>query len=991
MRTDGIAYELQWRTISEASSLSLSLPEDQEAAAKWTRALPPDKNEFDSTCLWDLAAQVNNIASDATHTNVPRGLTSALPPRSGAPGAGMPQRPGTSPTSPGAGMSQRAGTPPRSPGVGMPQRPGTPPRSPGAGAMQQFGYQPRSPGTTFGDRVAEGAAAGGSSPQGEGAAPFVAFAGFSDRGATTPSFSAGQRRQECSEAGFGEPDFGARGGGSSSSTALARSVTPPRTRLPQRFGPGDDAVPPFAAFAGESLGPRPQQQRVPVQPGQAKVPPQPGSARTPGAGTLGSPRGGPSSPRSQAAAGLLLRPPSNSRTIPDQFVELRSRVEAGRLGQQDAQLVLDFAARLAQPGALAAETLKTDEELGEYAGLLLTALEAYKGSVNVCLWCLEGLISVAAAASEPYRQQLAVPLFESFQAVAIRFKAEGDPKVHHRILSGLVAVTNPDCSTTDNQLVDYILQQLDRHKSRMPPLAAEHALALLCVIGRTHRVNEQIGHAVLVLRAFKSDAHLAMRALVALAELFDFVETDRLAKNQTREQALSARHIPKDPEDVRVVLTCMELYLNHRKVAGAGARALSRLADAGGLRLQLVAREGQRVLMQVQRRHIGSRSVNLHAVEIMQMVAEREMDLITDGSVLLVSQAMRAYWRDSAVAVAALGALVPLAEQGKQFDRIAEIFPAPQLLLLDEAHHGSPQIVGPLCRLIVALTASSIDACEDFGKAGAMSVCVRTLEAMGHDSSCVRPAAAAMRRLILGSPDAHLHVARLGGVRSLFDALVTHHSDKELARELLQALAVVAQTSDITRRQLCDAAELQEAKVTVEVVMRIGFEGATSDPDLLAWACCAVGCLTFSEKEQGKTGQVKMRRTVDKGRLEEVVVDLSRRLDDFRFGVGHFDKLMNGAPMCDLSLDRLISKEGAEVGFLRPKGRLQKTKKKLNTSDTLNVTADMEAHEDAAENYDVFGHIRGLGIGKAPIDEVDDDQDLDGGGQGGGFLSLLGF
>eukprot|EP00929_Paragymnodinium_shiwhaense_P113615 TRINITY_DN8189_c0_g1_i1.p1 TRINITY_DN8189_c0_g1~~TRINITY_DN8189_c0_g1_i1.p1 ORF type:complete len:1475 (+),score=385.52 TRINITY_DN8189_c0_g1_i1:123-4547(+) len=727
---------------------------------------------------------------------------------------------------------------------------------------------------------------------------------------------------------------------------------------------------PFAAFAGEGDG---AAQRTP-------------RLRTL-AGSQHSPRGG--TQKMRTVRSLQLRPPDTDKPLQELFRIVRGLHTDGRLDKADAQAVLNFAARLAQPGAIGAEAGGGDDTLAEYTGMMLDALEAYGESVVMTLWVLEALTAIWDFASSGYRLQLSVLLFEGFSKSAQRFMKDPDINIHARLLAGLASVATPDCYMEVENIVNYVLEQMEQSSTRLPPIMAEHALAVLCSVRSTHRVAEQVGHVLLVLRGFKSDAHLVTRALVTLAELFELLEKERLGTSLDKKSFLKSKGLPTDATDVRLVSNTLDLYPTHRKVAGAALRALAILSRTSNSRLREVLGDSQRGMAQAQRRHVSSRSVNLHVGEIVRAASRFKPELITDGLVLMVAHSLRAYWRDAGVAQVALEAFDALVEEGSHMQRVVDIVPVSQVILLGDIHHATPSVTKPLCRLMKVLaTAPGHNHCEELGKAGAVAVCVRAIESNKDDTDNVVAAARALKTLVLGSPEAMRHVVRLGGIRAVFDALVAKHGDAPVVQASLAAVAAMGQDPD-ARLQLLSPAVADSATVLV-IIMRVASQLAIADPDILAQACCAVGAITFVEEDKDKGTQVKWRKVVNQDKLREICDEIASVHVEFEKGAAYFTRLVNGAVMCDLSHERLLSLNGEDlVGHLQPRQRGRKeqglrhegsqgaAKRKgagADKSKPAGATTKGKGLLVATQGFDVFAPLRGLGVGKPPLPEHEDSE-----------------
>merc|ERR1712232_1463101 len=217
----------------------------------------------------------------------------------------------------------------------------------------------------------------------------------------------------------------------------------------------------------------------------------------------------------------------------------------------------------------------------------------------------------------------------------------------------------------------------------------------------------------------------------------------------------------------------------------------------------------------------------------------------------------------------------------------------------------------------------------------------------------------------------------LGGVRVLFDALVVHRADATVVRSVLAALAAAGQDAD-GRVQLIDPESFDTGPL-LEAIVRTASELATSDADILAQACCAVGALTFVEEDALKGKQATMRRPVDFQQLD-ILCDALRSAHGRSFAVDatYFQQLVNAAPKCDLSPPRLLSPGGEEVNQLRykkPEDILAEAQQgQLNTDALLNQKEDIDQVTAELSKHDVFEHLRGLGVGGASIASDSDEE-----------------
>eukprot|EP00927_Polykrikos_kofoidii_P037842 TRINITY_DN32048_c0_g1_i1.p1 TRINITY_DN32048_c0_g1~~TRINITY_DN32048_c0_g1_i1.p1 ORF type:complete len:1482 (+),score=263.91 TRINITY_DN32048_c0_g1_i1:93-4538(+) len=744
---------------------------------------------------------------------------------------------------------------------------------------------------------------------------------------------------------------------------------PPRTPRGSR-NRGDIAADelPFAAFAGEA-----DTSQVDAS-----------SSRRPR--TLA----GTATPKMSTAVSLQLRPPRNDKTVGELFSLLRLCHAEGKFDKSNAQLVLDFAARVAQPEALKVETDgHTDDDLAEFAGILLVALGTFKQSNTLTLWILEALTAIWRCASPCYRQQFSVPLFESFQSAALRFSKATDVQVHMRLLAGLAAVATPECVMETKALINYVLDLLDPAKTRMPPIAAEHALAVLCVVGSTHRVSEQVGHTTVLLRGFQSDPHLVTRALITLAVLFELVEQDRLASirgtglsEKDKARHLTSLGISSDTTEVRLISAALDLHPNDRKVAGAALRALSVQSRVSHERLTEVVTDTSRSLALAQQRHASSLSVNLHVAEIVLTVVREKPSLIVDALVLLVARTLQAFWRETSVAVTALEALRLIATIVKHRKQVLGLLPAPQLVLIGDEHHADARITTPHCQLVVLLAEASGAYREELAKVGAVAVAVRSLENNPNNVENIRVSTEALRSVVYASKIAVRHAVRLGAIRSLFDAVVANNKEVPLVREVLSAIALLGQDKD-ARRQLVDP-EIHDTSMAVVILWQIATSTTLDDPDILAQASCAVGSLTFTEDEldSDKRQMIEMRRLIDRTKLAELCEELANKYPQFTHGPRYFEGLINAAPMCDLAGKRILSQNGASEGLIKcrdfeveigSRGRSPRTVQR-GASRKQPLPSPSQAPA-AVGGFDVFAPLRALGLGKDEIEVQDSDDD----------------
>lgn len=666
--------------------------------------------------------------------------------------------------------------------------------------------------------------------------------------------------------------------------------------------------------------------------------------------------------------GLKLRPPSSIEPVKVLFDKLRKAMQRSGLTAAHAQMALELAARVAQPGALAVEEAGAiDDRLAEYAGVMLDSLQSYTESVTMCLWCLDALIGILGAASSGYHAQLAVVVYDAYENVAFRFSRNRDVEVHERLLAGLVAVIGPESNVNEESVVDYVVDQLSSHRGSLPPRTIEHALGILCAVAAAHRLDDQLEHVVCALRDFKSDAHLATRALVAIAEL----------------GAISTAAAPRvgaarDDGDVRLVLNAMDLYASHRKMAGAGAKALATLARLDDRRLAAIVSTGQRVMLQAQRTHVDSRSVNLHVAEVLREAARAQPELLTDASVTLLAQSLRAHWRDAEVAAASLDALayVASAASSQHLEKVLKVFPASQVLTLGDAHTATnATTTAALLRLVATLAEASPSHGRHFVANGVAEVCLRAIEVQTDDGAVAAVACQALKRLAIASREAQQSVAKLDAIRPLYGALVQHREDPQVARHSLAAIAVVAQKRE-ARLQLADPGD-PSARLRLQAIMDAAAFLAPRDPDVLAWACCAVGALTFAEEEDGKGWQTDARRVVSEKVLQSVCRNIGRERPAFRTDALYFLQLLNRAPVYDLAVRRLLGRDGSEVGRLQPRGRA-KTQSLGPAAEAGEKQARLRESErrrgqgrgaGAAARYDPFEVMRtSVGLGGQVLD-----------------------
>eukprot|EP00403_Amphidinium_massartii_P043624 CAMPEP_0178457116 /NCGR_PEP_ID=MMETSP0689_2-20121128/46848_1 /TAXON_ID=160604 /ORGANISM="Amphidinium massartii, Strain CS-259" /LENGTH=1409 /DNA_ID=CAMNT_0020083351 /DNA_START=36 /DNA_END=4264 /DNA_ORIENTATION=- len=475
---------------------------------------------------------------------------------------------------------------------------------------------------------------------------------------------------------------------------------------------------------------------------------------------------------------LLLGPPAAAGTLADHFTILQKAVQDGTLGRPElAQNVLNFAVRIAEQGVLEQE-VRDEEDVCVYAALLIDAVARYKSNKILSLWVVEALVQLFNYAKD-IRLQFAVPICDAITRVCLRFSTDADAELHDRLLAALAVTMSPDCHKMP-ALVNYVLDQLDRNRNRLQPLTVEHALAVLCVACSPHRILEQVKHGLLVLRGFKSDVYLATRAVLAVAELYDVlskelkVDSPVTPKEQVDESSSSALgkavriSLSQTGEDVHLVASLVDLYPKHRKMGGAVMRALAKMCKVSPEHLRATIQNEIRILMSAQLDIQGSRSVNVHAAEIIctAMAREPEEYITSEGAVLMGMRALKAFPRDAEIAWLSMEALRltlhaaegyrKAQEDKKQLvseklvdvDFVMDMLPAVEVVRIHEGHKDDMRVIEPLRDLLTIYAKREIQRNELAEAAAAALV----------DSQAAQAASAAAK----GSPDRQ----RKGGRRA---------------------------------------------------------------------------------------------------------------------------------------------------------------------------------------------------------------------------------
>jgi len=705
---------------------------------------------------------------------------------------------------------------------------------------------------------------------------------------------------------------------------------------------------------------------------------------------------------------LQLHPPNSTMTLSELFTELRASFDRGLLGTKEvAQDVLEFAARCSSKSAIARENI-SEAMLSQYAAMLLDALYSYIDSPTLCMWTVEGLVSIFNHV-EDHRAQLGIPLFNAFAHAAVKF--EGQPEVielHCRLLAGLATVASPDCCA-EPPLIDYVLTILEHAQGRLPPLTAEHALAVLCAVRSSHRIGTQIRHTLLLLRGFKSDVYLATRMLVTVAELYevmsDEIEKEEGARQAAREQAEADGYVPNEKVvscfdrgvppggvDVRLASTVLDLYPGHRKVAGAAIRALSAMCRISSEHLHLVMTADLRALVAAQRRHVVSRSVNLHIAEAVLLAAEREPEIIGTAATLVVAATLRAFPQDPEVAASALEAMSLIAQRGQHVRTVIDSVPPTELVTIGEAHATNTRVNSPLCTLLGTEAMSSNEIREDIINSGAIAVPLRALNFIHADPGFVLAALRSLKCLAFRSREALQQVAHLRGAKILIGVLERHATNPEIVHPVLQAISAICKL-ELLRLQLVSV-ENPESFHVLDKILHAACATANQDADILAQACCALGTLTASEHEQDHSRLVK---AIDNRLMSTMVARVEQGCPEYAGGLAYCGRVIAVAAGTELYAGRMLSESGAEVTSL-PSAAPRKDPLKGKRIRKPRDMPEKVGVDD--EEYDIFAPLRGLGLGpmsklpqtasvSAPqVGEVaSSPQNIHGGGEGGRILS----
>lgn len=678
---------------------------------------------------------------------------------------------------------------------------------------------------------------------------------------------------------------------------------------------------------------------------------------------------------------LKLRPPSFDGSVEDFFDVLKVASDEGRMGQPEvAQDALEFAARLAQVDAFAGKET-TDEELIAYSALLLDAVEKYSGSMVLDVWMVEALLAVFKKA-ETQRGQLAVPLFITFTKVALRTRGEvGSTDLHNRLLAAIATVATPDVRIDLRGLTDYVCDQFDQRRGQVPPLTAEHALAIFCIVRSRHRIRDQVLHTLHMLRAFKSDMHLVTRALLTLAELYGVLAEVKADSSGNNDEGLDFG-VPCRGLDVRLVAMILDLYPRSRKIAGAGLRAYACMCKLSTKHLRHVIKSDIRGLVETQDRFHSSRSVALHVSEVMRGAAETDVEMLNASAVHLIVSVLRSFIRDSVIAANCITALLCSFSQRGHIYSFLDAMPIVELIMMGEVHRSDPEVLPSLCAVFGVLGTAGSDILQELVDAGAVAIPYRAMAASRQDARIAVAAARAVKSLTHGRSVALQQTLQLRGTVLLFTTLMAHGTNASVVREVLAALAAIGQDREC-QKQLCDPG-LPETWLTLDGILRVAEATVSQDPDVLAQTCLALGTLTYCDVQ---AIQESMRHRIgidDHGGRVEVnpesfvwpnLLKLADRHVDFNGNEAYLCKLIFQAHGGNLKHDRILSPTGHVVGTVKVKTgvkSIEELTQEAETSKSKRQTLENDARRNASlsGHVDIFAPLRALGVGSAVPDKA---------------------
>lgn len=545
------------------------------------------------------------------------------------------------------------------------------------------------------------------------------------------------------------------------------------------------------------------------------------------------------------------------------------------------------------------------DTLHQYAGILLDSLSAYRNSSTLDIWIVEALMHIHRFVGD-HRDQMALPLFDAFSMVALRNATlTEEPELHDRVIVGLASMMNPECRFT-RALIDFVLDVLQSRGGRLSPHTSEHALALLGCARSAHRLHHQIEIILQATRGFSSEASLATRALLTLAELYDLVaqraanqpaddwysSTLGLGRRQADEldaESVYRDGVPADGSDVRLAVTLLDLHKDNRKVAGAATRALSTMCKLTSDHLGFVLIDEPRGMLQAQQYHTSSRAVNLHSAEIVLFAAHRRgPSLLTESTVLLASRALRAFPRDGSVVFTGLKALVLTANKGELNDAVIESVPPTELVRIGEAHAANAKLMTHLCELLLFQMKVRPNLQDEFVRSGAVAVPFRVIDCATRESKLkevieetdIELAALAGRlilRLTFGNEDAMHHAAKLDGASALLGLLAMHEGNASVTHAALMAL------KNITHSQACRRLVIRyedpESWSVLDEVLQYAEASTSNDPDVLAQALCALSTLT--QVEGHEPSEDDMRVQIDQDIMRRMI-QIARSNSSFR-------------------------------------------------------------------------------------------------------------
>lgn len=503
-------------------------------------------------------------------------------------------------------------------------------------------------------------------------------------------------------------------------------------------------------------------------------------------------------------------------------------------------------------------------------------------------------------------------------------------------MAALALTATPGGPFSSVELVDYVLQQLDRMKDRFTQVFAEHCLAVLSAMRTASKLGDQVRLALHLLRRYQSDTHLGVRAMVTLAELYGLakeVHQRELRRHQEQQSApapskrlplptLSSLGIPQDGSDIKLVAMMMDLHREHRKIAGAGIRAFASMCRMSKEHLRRVTVDNLRALMQVEEMHSKSRSVALHLSEVLATAASEDQGLLAEGAIVLASSVLREFAGDEVIARNAVKVLRVCVAQADLLPKTFEVLQPEVLVAVGEAQCSDAAIAASVCEILALGATVGEGPRAELIAAGAAAVPVQVWEAVPHDSPAVDAAARSLKLLAYGPEgceDAARHLRQLGVLVSLFKLLgVRPRLAAPAVRSVLAAIACFGQDKLARARLIRPKAKPEEVVAIVSKLLRVAIDAVAADPDVLAQVSCAVGVLTAAEDDAQK--QARLRGFVDQTLLRQLLQQTETAFPDFQGGHAYCIRLIEVAPSGDLSSERFLSENGMEVHKLRAVG-----------------------------------------------------------------------